>query len=145
MGPSSERWSHMRWQVAKVDQGVQVAKDYHKHQSHQLQPRKLRNLPAKVEVETVDHNELKWPMGPSSKADQKHQSHRLQPRKLRNLPAKVEVETVDHNELKWPMGPSSKDDHKSWASADTARHSRLLKSGVEKIDHKWRNLTSGSK
>ena len=50
-------WSHMWWQVAKVVQKGQVAKNYHKHQSHQLQLRKLGNLSAKVDVETVDHNQ----------------------------------------------------------------------------------------
>ena len=130
LSPSSMiDWSHMWWQVAKVVQQDQVAKDYHKHQSHQLQPRKLGNLPAKVEVETVDHNQLEWPLSPSSMIDwshmwwqvakvvqkdqvakdyHKHQSRQLQPRKLGNLPAIVDVETVDHNQLNWPMSPSRK-------------------------------------
>ena len=131
----------MWWQVAKDVQKGQVTKDYHKHQSHQLQPRKLGNLPAKVEVETVDHNQLEWPLSPSSMIDwshmwwqvakvvqqdqvakdyHKHQSHQLQPRKLVNLRAKVEVETVDHNQHEWPLSPSSMID---WSHVMTSSES----------------------
>ena len=134
----------MWWQVAKVDQGVQLAKGHHKHQSHQLQSRKFRNLPAKVEVETVDHNALKWPMGPGSKDDRKSPVSADTAR--HSLPAKVWSRDGGSKVAKLDLWVKlAKGDHKWWQVAKVDQGVQLAKGHHKHQSHqlqsrKFRNL-----